>query len=170
MRRPPTSMPSCDSSRTSRSCVSLSRRGDDPDTPARACIVPDAQGRKLVRTATRAGSKTEYPPSADPQRFGLRLLEHTVHAVALRRVQDAAVPDPEGDVVGDLLAVRDEIARARLVDGGAGILLLVAVAWDELPGRAKAHVHETRAIDAALRHAAPEIGNAEQRSCVVERL
>src|SRR5437868_3226937 len=102
MRRPATSMPSCDSSRTSWSCVSLSRRRDDPDAPARACIIPDAQGPKLVRTAAAGASESEKSPPARPKRLGLRLLEHAVHAVSLRRVQDAPVAQPESDVVGRL--------------------------------------------------------------------
>src|SRR5204862_1091097 len=88
----------------------------------------------------------------------------------LRRMQDAPVSQPESDVVGGLLAVRDEIARAWLFDRGAGILLLVGVAGDEPAGCAKAHVHESGAVDAPLRHAAPEIGDPEQSSRVVERL
>src|SRR5947207_324731 len=95
--------------------------------------------------------------------LGLGLLEHAVHVVPLRGVEDAAVAEPERDVRGALVAVGDQVAGAELVLGDrcAGLLLLVGVAWDESPERAVAHVDEAGAVDPMLGHPAPEVGGAE---------
>ena len=144
------------------------RGAERTPTPQRAVHSSRRSGRKVVRTAQ--GSKTETRRAARPQLVRLRLLEHAVHAVALRRVEDAAVrrartrrgrPSPR--------RTRSD-RRAAAPRPDTRFLLLVGVAGDEPPGRAKAHVHEARAVDAALGHAAPEIRRAEQRSRVVERL
>src|SRR5262249_52548655 len=89
---------------------------------------------------------------------GERLLDHRVGAIAGGRVQDAAVAEPERDVVGDAgLAEADEIAWPSLgfVNGRRRCLLLVGVAWDQPAGASVGHVHEPRAVDTALRHPAP---------------
>jgi hypothetical protein len=73
--------------------------------------------------------------------FRLDLLDDAVHAVALRRVQDATVAEPERDVRRVCFAglgIGNEVSgpHVGLVYLCACILLLIRVARDETPDRA----------------------------------
>src|SRR5262249_3573271 len=97
---------------------------------------------------------------------GLFLLDDAVDSVSPRRVEDAAVTDPEGDVVGSLRrAVRDQVSGAEI---GLGqrltcLLLLVGVPRHEAATGSERHVDETRAVDPGGGHPAPLVMRAEQR-------
>src|SRR5438132_6942724 len=102
----------------------------------------------------------------------LSFLEHAVGAVALRRVENASVAEPEGDVRRAVVPVGDEVARAQLVlgDRGTGLLLLVGVARDEPAEASVGHVDEARAVDTVLRHPAPEVRRAEVGARLLNRI
>ena len=92
---------------------------------------------------------------------------YSVDAVALGRMQDAAVAEPERDVRRprlSLLRVRDQVAAAELFvpDRRAGFLLLVCVTRNETSDASMCDMDEAGAIDAALRQATPEVRRAEQ--------
>src|SRR5712691_1087168 len=116
---------------------------------------------KDVQARARLDAHELAPSSTKVLRLGL--LEHAVGVVALGRVKDAAVAEPERDVRRAVVAVGDEVARAQLVLGqrGTGLLLLVGVARDEPAEAAVGHVDEAGAVDAVLGHPAPEVRGAE---------
>src|SRR5919202_4569653 len=117
-----------------------------------------------TRSVPLLGREADECTSSGAEVVRLGLLEHAVDAVSLRRVQDAAPAEPEGDVRRlPLVAVGDEVARPQLLGRhrGSGRLLLVGVARDEQAEPPVGHVDEAGAVDAALGHAAPEVRRAE---------
>src|SRR5436309_15633032 len=96
-----------------------------------------------------------------------RFLEHAAGALALRRMEDPALAEPERDVVGrSRRAEADEIAspELRLADGLGRGFLLVCVSRDEPSQPAVSHVDEAGAVDPALGHPAPVVRRAEVRA------
>src|SRR5439155_15878399 len=93
-----------------------------------------------------------------------------VDALAPGCVKDAPAAEPEGDVVGRIVAVRDEVARPRLVDLAARVLLLVGVAGHDPAGAPVGHVDEAGAVDPALCQPAPEIRCAEVGARLLDRV
>src|SRR5688500_9614063 len=120
----------------------------------------------LVRGNPPEGCLEPHQPvAANPQPLGLGLLDDAVDTLAVRRVQDAAAAEPEGDVIGlASLRVRDQVAGAEVVLGElrAGLLLLVGVARHPLAGPAEGDVDEAGAVDPALRQAAPLVRHPEK--------
>src|SRR5512133_5492 len=99
------------------------------------------------------------------------LLDDRVHAFAGGGVQDLAVAQPQSDVVRLAgIAEADEVAGlcVGFVDLGRGGLLLVGVAWDELPGQPIRHVDEAGAVDPAVGHPAPLVWRADIRACSLD--
>src|SRR5919108_4820346 len=93
-----------------------------------------------------------------------RLLEHVAGSLALGRVEDAVLPEPERDVVCLAgWAEADEVAPFELAlpDWLRGGLLLVGVPRNEAAEPAVGHVHEAGAVDPALGHPAPLVRRAE---------
>jgi hypothetical protein len=86
------------------------------------------------------GFETDEAASIRTQLLRLGLLDDAVDNVALRRVEDPAVAEPERDVrrLATLtFVVRDEVAgpRVLLVDRLARLLLLIGVPRDDPPAR-----------------------------------
>src|SRR2546423_14443058 len=99
-----------------------------------------------------------------PQIPRLELLDDPVDVLPLRRMEDLAVADPEGDVRRVVpVAVGDQVAALQVVDvdRSARGLLLVGVAWHEPAEPSVGHVDEPGAVDAALGHPAPEVGRTQ---------
>src|SRR3954463_14394056 len=119
--------PSSVAKRTFRSLTSRSRSAIRPATVAME-LSPEADERS--------------PASAQVGRLGL--LEHAGDVVALGRMQDPAVAEPERDMRGRLVAVGDQVAGAELLLGQrrARFLLLVGVARNDPAGAPVGHVDE----------------------------
>ena len=103
---------------------------------------------------------------ADWPRFGVleRLLYDGVHALTGGGVQNAAVAQPEGDVVGLAgIAEADEVAWACVgfVDFDRGSLLLMRIPGNEPAESAVRHMDETGAVDATFGQAAPFVRSAQ---------
>src|SRR2546423_5222160 len=116
---------------------------------------------------------TDEAAALRAQILRLGLLDDAVHPVALRRVEDAAVAEPKGDVRRrPLVAVGDEVAGPQLVgrERRSGGLLLVRVARDEEAEPPVGHVDESGAVDAAPGHAAPEVRGAEVGTRLGDRI
>ena len=96
---PATSTGSYGSRHTSRSGF-LVARASSPASGASRILSDDRSRAKLVRTVMETRSEPENGVAAGAQLLGLRLLDDAVDAVALGRVEDAAVAEPERDVVG----------------------------------------------------------------------
>src|SRR5438046_2875714 len=100
-------------------------------------------------------------------------LDDAARSLALRRVEDPALSQPERDVVRlSRRAEADEVASAELalVDWLRGGFLLVSVSRNEVTEPAVGHVHEARAVDAALGHPAPLVGRAEVGVGLLDRV
>ena len=67
-------------------------------------------------------------------------------------------------------AVRHEVAGTWALDGLAGCLLVASVTRHEPAEAAVGHVHKTRAVDPARRHAAPEVRRPEIGSGLRDRV
>src|SRR5947209_8031043 len=96
------------SSRSRRRAPAAARPRTD-----RADYLPVCSGRKGLRSLRSDDvlDRLEADELAAPGLVALRLglLDDAVDALAAGCVQDAAVPEPEGDVVGRAVAVGDEV-------------------------------------------------------------
>ena len=115
-------------------------------------------------------SEPDQPAALRAQIVRFDLLDDPVGPFSFRRVENAAVAQPKGDVRRLVAAVGDQIAAHEVVVGDRGSrgLLLVGVSGDEAPQPAIGHVHETGAVDPALGHAAPEIGRPQVTKCLLD--
>src|SRR5262249_42610476 len=70
------------------------------------------------------------------------------------------------------VAVGDQVTATEVGVGDrvAGLFLLRRVSRDEATEAAITHVDEARAVDAALGQAAPEVGGAEERAPLLDRV
>jgi hypothetical protein len=86
-------------------------------------------------------------------------------------MEDAVATEPERDVIRcDLVAVGNEVARPRLIDGGASLLLLVGVSRDEPADTPVRHMYEPGAVDPSLRQPAPEVRRPEAGPRLLDRV
>ena len=91
------------------------------------------------------GAEPHERSTAFSQHRRLLLLDDAVDAVAARRVENASVADPEGNVVSPLRrAVGHEISAAEVTlrEPVTRLLLLVRVPRHEAPAGPERHVHE----------------------------
>src|SRR4051812_3345834 len=63
------------------------------------------------------------------------------------RVEDPAVPQPEGDVVGPLRPIGREIAGLQVFHRRPGLLLLPRIPGDNFPRQAVRDVDKSRAVE-----------------------
>src|SRR5205809_5420578 len=98
--------------------------------------------------AERNPGKPDDEPPATAELVRLRFFDHS-EAIAGRRVQDPPRPEPERDVVGAAVAVRDEVTGSLrpCPDRLAGLFLLPGIPRHGQPAQPVGEVHEAGAVD-----------------------